>query len=210
MKWTQFREPQAGWKTIVSTSDAGLAMAIAGAVAAGTTALTVAGILTLFSGPAVLTLPLATDNHEISGLALGATGHATAMELTLPAVPSGPAVQLAWGAALNQAGVLAVLGVVFLLAYRLRSRVLITPRSGWIVATGGVFLAVANAAGQVLDGIGRSRLAEMAGINRLAGESNVFAMDFNTAPMILGVALVLLGGVLQSGGRLQKDTEGLV
>lgn len=76
-----------------------------------------------FSGPAVLTLPLATDNHKINGLALGATGHATVMEVTLPAVPSGPAVQLAWGAALNQAGVLAVLGVVFLLAYRLRSRV---------------------------------------------------------------------------------------
>jgi hypothetical protein len=35
-------------------------------------------------------------------------------------------------------------------------------------------------------------------------------MEFSAVPFLLGTAMLLVGGVFQFGGRLQKDTEGLV
>jgi hypothetical protein len=34
--------------------------------------------------------------------------------------------------------------------------------------------------------------------------------DFNLTPVVAGAGLMLVAGVFQFGGRLQKDTEGLV
>ena len=211
MKLARTDGAQGAWKMIVSRADA-LFVMIAAALAAGlTTVVTGSGILGYFTGPVTLTLPVATDHQKASGLALGATGHYTSLEATFPVLPSGPAAALAWSAGLNQVGVLAILVVLFLLAYRLRSEVLFTQRSGWIVAAGGAVLALVGTIGQILDGIGRSRLAEMVGANeRVPGESYLFSVEFNTAPLMVGVVLLLVGGVFQFGGRLQKDTEGLV
>jgi hypothetical protein len=144
-------------------------------------------------------------------LLLGATGHFTSVEATIPVLPSGPATNLAWAGALNQIGILSILVLVFLLAYRLQGRILFTARSAHIVGAAGVVLAVAGMAGQVLDGVGRSRLAQLIGANaRTAGESPVFSAEFNLAPSFLGIALLLIAGVFEYGRRLQKDTEGLV
>jgi hypothetical protein len=118
---------------------------------------------------------------------------------------------LAWGGALNQVGALAVLALVFLLAYRLQSRELFTARSAHIVGAAGIVLAVAGTAGQILEGTGRSRLAEMIGANAQSpGESRIFSVEFSAAPLLLGIGLLLVAGVFEYGRRLQKDTEGLV
>ena len=51
----------------------------------------------------------------------------------------------------------------------------------------------------------------MVGANaRTPGESYGFSADFNIAPLMLGMVLMLVAGVFQYGRRLQHDTEGLV
>ena len=196
---------------IVSKADVFFLMIASAAAAVATTAFTVLGIIDSFAGHVTLTLPVATPRQTVSGLSLGASGHYTALDATIPVLPSGPAALLAWAEALSQLGILAVLALVFLLAHRLRSQILFTSGSDWLVGAGGVVLALAGTAGQILDSIARSRLADLIGANgHVPGESYLFSLDFNAAPLVLGIALLLVAAVFQFGRRLQKDTEGLV
>jgi len=200
-----------GQKKVVSRVDAIFLMAVSSGAALLSTWLTVSGIVALFTGPVTLELPVATSHQTAPGLSLGASGHFTSVEATLPLLPAGPAESLAWAGVLNQVGLLAVLALVFFLAYRLQGRILFTARSAHIVGAAGVVLAVAGLAGQVLDGVGRTRLAEMIGANaRAVGESQVFAAEINLAPFVVSIGLFLIAGVFEYGRRLQKDTEGLV
>lgn len=203
--------PRSGGKKFVSRADAVAIMITAAAVALATTAMTVAGLIGYATGPVTLELPVATTAHTATGLLTGVTGHFTAVEATLPAVPSGPAALLVWGGMLNQIGFLAGLALVFLLAYRLRSEILFTPGSARIIGVCGAVLAVFGTIGQILDAIARSRLAELIGANaRTPGEAYSFSADFDLAPLLLGLVLILVSGVFQFGRRLQEDTEGLV
>ena len=203
--------PDNGGKKVVSRADAVVFMIASAAVAVLTTVTTVAGIIGYTSGPVTLVLPVATANHAATGLLPGVTGHFTAMEATLPTLPSGPGELLAWADSLNQIGFLALLVLVFLLARRLRSETLFTSGSAWIVGACGAALTVFGTVGQILDSIARSRLAELIGANaRTPGEAYSFSADFNLAPLVLGLVLVLVAGVFQFGRRLQQDTEGLV
>ncbi|WP_240721375.1 hypothetical protein [Pseudarthrobacter sp. NamE5] len=185
---------------------------VASAIAAiATTAATVSGTVALFTGPVTLVLPVATPHQPATRLSLGAAGHFTSVEATIPVLPSGPALSLALAGFLNQVGILAILALVFLLAYRLQGNILFTAKSAHLVGAAGVVLAVSGIVGQVLDAVGRSRLAEMIGANaRLSGESQVFSAEFDTAPLMLGIALLLVAAVFEYGRRLQKETEGLV
>ena len=202
---------EAGQKKIVSRADAVALMIAAAAGALLTTAATVSTTVALFTGPVTLELPVATSHQVATGLSLEATGHFTAVEASIPVLPSGPATSLAWAYGLNQVGVLSVLALLFLLAYRLQSRVLFTARSAHLVGAAGAVLAVAGTVGQVLDGVGRTRLAEIIGVNaRAVGEAQIFSAEFNVGPLMLGVVLLLVAGVFQYGRRLQNDTEGLV
>ncbi|MFP5315109.1 MAG: hypothetical protein ACLGHS_07000 [Actinomycetes bacterium] len=200
-----------GNKKVVSRVDA-MALMIAAAVAAiASTALTVTGIIETFTGPVTLTLPVASTQQQLAGLQLGAEGRFTAVEVTLPAVPSDEAVLLVWAGVLSQVGILAVLVLLFLLAFRLRGENLFTPGSVWIVGACGAVLAIAGTAGQVIDSVARNRLAELVGANqRTPDESIIFMADFNIGPVMAGIVLVLVAGVFQFGLRLQKDAEGLV
>lgn len=203
--------PRSGGKKFVSSADAVAIMVIAAAAALATTAMTVARLIGYASGPVTLELPVATTNHAATGLLPGVTGHFTAVEATIPALPSGPAELLVWGDALNQIGFLAVLALVFLLAHRLRSEILFTAGSARVIGVCGAVLVVFGTVGQVLDAIARSRLAELIGANaRTPGEAYGFSADFNLAPLLLGLFLVLVAGVFQYGRRLQRDTDGLV
>ncbi|MGN7256558.1 hypothetical protein [Arthrobacter sp. SAFR-023] len=196
---------------IVSRTDALLLMIASSAAAVTTTALTVWGIVDSAAGPVTLTLPVATTRQAASGLSLGTTGHYTALDATIPVLPSGPASLLGWAGALNQLGILAVLALIFLLAYRLRSEILFTRGSAWLVGAGGIVLALSGTVGQILDSIARSRLADLIGAHgRVPGEYYLFSVDFNVGPLVLGIALLLVAGVFEFGRRLQKDTEGLV
>ncbi|MFE4837644.1 hypothetical protein ACFRAU_23545 [Arthrobacter sp. NPDC056691] len=211
MNATKYDIPATGWKRIVSRADALFLMVASAAAGVLTTAMTVTGIVDSSAGKVTLTLPVATPRQMVSGLSLGASGQYTALDATIPVLPPGPAALLAWAGALNQLGILAVLALIFLLAYRLRSKILFTPGSAWLVGAGGAVLALAGTAGQVLDSIARSRLADLIGVNgRVAGEYYFFSLNFNAAPLVVGIALILVAGVFQFGGRLQKDTEGLV
>jgi hypothetical protein len=210
MKLTR-RAAENGQKKVVSRTDA-IFLMIASAVAAlVTTAFTVSGMVALFTGPVTLVLPVDASHQTATGLSLGATGHFSSVEATIPVLPYDPAATLAWAGALNQVGVLVILALVFLLAYRLQGRTLFTARSGYLVGAAGALLAVTGMVGQVLDGVARSRLAEMIGANvRTPGESPAFSAEFNLAPFIVGISLLLVAGVFEYGRRLQKDTEGLV
>lgn len=211
MKVTKHAAQASGRKKIVSRTDALFLMVASAVAAVTTTALTVSGIVASSAGQVTLKLPVATPRQMASGLSLGATGQYTAVEATIPVLPSGPAALLAWAEALNQTGILAVLALIFLVAYRLRSEILFTAGSAWLVGAGGAVLAVAGTVGQILDSLARSRLADLIGANgRVPGESYLFSLDFNVGPLVLGIALVLVAGVFQFGRRLQKDTEGLV
>jgi hypothetical protein len=200
-----------GQNKVVSRADAIFLMVTSALAALLTTAAAVSGAVALFTGPVTLVLPVSTAHQRAAGLSLEATGHFTSVEATIPVLPSGPAVSLAWAGVLNQVGFLAVLALVFLLAYRLQSRILFTARSAHLVGAAGVVLAVTGMAGQVLDGVGRSRLAEMIGANaQVPGESRIFSAEFNAGPLLLGIALLLVAAVFEYGRRLQQDTEGLV
>jgi hypothetical protein len=202
---------ETGRKKVVSRADAIFLMVASALAAVLTTVAAVSGTVALFAGPVTLVLPVSTAHQWATGLSLEATGHFTSVEATIPVLPSGPAASLAWAGVLNQIGILAVLALVFLLAYRLQGRILFTARSAHLVGAAGVVLAVTGMAGQVLDGVGRSRLAEMIGANaRVPGESQIFSAEFNTGPLMLGIALLLVAAVFEYGRRLQKDTEGLV
>jgi len=202
--------PQNG-KKFVSRADAVFLMIASSAAAVLTTVLTVLGIVGYFTGPVTLVLPIASTQRTVSGLELESAGHFTALEATVPVLPAGPGELLAWGAALNQVGMLAILALVFVLAYRLRSSILFTPGSVWIVGACGAVLALAGTVGQILDGWGRARLAELIAANeRTPGQSYSFSAQFDLWPLAVGLVLMLVAGVFQYGRRLQTDTEGLV
>jgi hypothetical protein len=203
--------PENGGKKVVSRTDAVVLMIASAAAALLTTVTTVVGLIGYTSGPVTLVLPVATANHAATGLLPGVTGHFTAMEATLPTLPPGPGGLLAWADALNQIGVLALLALVFLLAYRLRNETLFTSGSAWIVGASGAALTLFGTVGQILDSVARSELAELIGANaRTPGETYGFSAYFNLAPLVLGLVLVLVAGVFQFGRRLQQDTDGLV
>ncbi|MHA7287992.1 hypothetical protein ACX80I_17110 [Arthrobacter sp. MDT3-44] len=200
-----------GGKKILSTGDALALMILTAITAVITTMATVSHIVTVSTGPATLTLSLATANQIPTGLPDGVEAYFTTIEATIPTLPSTEAALLAWAGALNQIGVLAVLALLFLLAFRLRRENLFTTESVWIIGVCGAVLAVAGTTGQILDQIARSRLAEAIGANkRIPGGTIIFAGDLPLAPAVAGIVLILVAGVFQFGRRLQKDTEGLV
>jgi hypothetical protein len=210
MKLTR-RSRETGQTRVVSRADAIFLMIASGIAALATTAGTISGTVALFTGPVTLTLPVATSHQTATGLSLEATGHFTSVEATIPVLPPGPAANLVWAGVLNQAGILAILTLVFLLAYRLQGRILFTARSAHLVGAAGAVLGVTGMVGQVLDSVGRGRLAEMIGANaRLPEEPQIFTASFNIVPMMLGTLLLLVALVFEYGRRLQKDTEGLV
>lgn len=198
-------------RRIISKTDAVALMIVSSAAAAATTALTVTGIASYFTGPITLTLPLAATQLTPDGLHLGAEAHFTSVEATIPALPAGEAALLAWAGALNHVGILAVLALLFLLALRLKGENLFSAGSVWIVGGCGAVLAGAGSIAQVLDQVARNRLAEAIGVNAPTAEEGIgFVGQFNFAPVVAGLVLILVAGVFQFGGRLQKDTEGLV
>lgn len=210
MKWTKNRQ-RPGEKKVVSRADAVAIMITAGTAAAVTTFLTASGIIETFTGPVTLTLPLHSAHESPTGLGLDSVARFTSMEATIPALPSGEAVLLAWAGVLNQVSFLAVMALLFLLAFRLRGENLFTPSSAWIVGACGAVLALAGTVAQALGAAARNRLAELIDANqRTPGESILFVADFNLLPLLAGIVLVLVAGVFQFGRRLQRDTEGLI
>lgn len=199
-------------KKVVSRAEAVLLVLASAAAAVATTVLAVSEIVRLFSGPVTLTLPLATTHQSPSGLRFGAQAHFTSVEAVIPAVPSYEASLLAWAGALNQMGILAVLGLIFLLALRLHSGNLFTAGSVWILGSCGFVLTLAGTIGQLLDSAARNRLAELIGANQRTADEAVpiFTAHFDTGPTMAGIVLILLAAVFQIGRRLQKDTEGLI
>lgn len=189
-----------------------LALMIAAVLAAAvTTALSAARIEAYLHQAVTLTLPLTTTQDTVSGLRLGAEAHYASMEAALPAVPAAEAALLAWGEVLSQVGVLAVACLVFLLAGRLRGEKLFTSGSVWIIGACGALLALAGSAGQVIDTVGRTRLAALLAPEQGAGNTTaLFVGTVGFGPLVAGTVLLLVAAVFQFGGRLQKDTEGLV
>lgn len=203
--------PQNGSKKIVSRTDAIFLMIASAAAAVMTTFMSIRGIIGYFTGPVTLELPVASKSQAAAGLELESTGHYTTLEATIPDLPSGPAELLSSVAALNQIGVLALLTLVFLLAYRLRSAVLFTAGSVWIVGACGAILALVGTIGPFLEGWALARVADMIAAGGRTPETiHILSAEFNLGPLMLGLVLLLVAGVFQYGRRLQTDTEGLV
>ena len=199
----------AGQKQFVSRVDAIAIMAGAALAAVASTVWTVSGVVATLTGPVTLTLPLNDASQQPGGLLLDATARFSAIEATIPVLPSAEAAQLAWAGVLNQLSFLAVAALLFLLAFRLQRRSLFTPSSSWIISGCGLVLAGAGSVAQVLDGLARTGAARLIGAPGRPGDV-LFAGDFNAAPLIAGTVLVLVAGAFQFGRRLQKDTEGLI
>lgn len=200
-----------GSKRVVSRTEALWLMVGSAVAAVATTAAAVSDIVAYYAGPVTLTLPLAATHHAAAGLRLGAEAHFASVEATIPALPGAEATLLAWAGILNLVGILAVLALLFVLAFRLRNENLFTPGSVWFIGACGAVLALAGTFGQVLDSAARHRLAQAIGANQgSAGESIIFSANFNVGPLVAGIVLILVAAVFQFGGRLQKDTEGLV
>jgi hypothetical protein len=198
-------------RKLVSRTDAAAAMLLSVIAAAATTARTASAVAGYFSGPVTLTLPLATAQVSPPGLAPGTEAHYASVEATVSTVPGNEAALLAWGDVLNQVAVLAVLALVFLLALRLRRNILFTAGSVWAIGSCGTVLALAGSAGQVLDAIGRTRLADTIGANGDTGnEYAIYVGTFSPAPAVAGLVLILVAGAFQYGRRLQHDAEGLI
>ena len=203
--------PLAEGKKIVSRSEAGLLMVLTVLSAGVTTGFLVSEIAGYFTGPVTLDLPVSSSGQSADGLGLGSTGQYTTLAATIPALPSGPAVLLAWSSVLHQIGVLAVHLLVFLLAYRLRSAVLFTAGSVWIIGICGAVLTLAGTAGQVLSGFALPRITDLVvGEGRPAAGTILFEGELTSWPLVLGTILMLVAGVFQYGRRLQQDAEGLV
>ena len=201
----------AGSKGMVSPTDAVVAMILSVVAAAAATALAVWRIIGYFSGPVTLTLPLATTELSPTNLSLGAQAHYTTAEATIPLIPGPENALLAWGEALNLVAVLAVLALMFLLAFRLRRKVLFTAGSAWVIAVCGTILALAGSAGQVIETLGRTRLGDVIGLDQGTGsEYPIFVGTFSFAPLVAGLVLIMVAAAFQYGRRLQKDTEGLI
>ncbi|MCC3270227.1 hypothetical protein MUG94_03900 [Arthrobacter gengyunqii] len=201
----------AGGKRIVSRTDTAAAMILAVAAAAAATVLAVYRIADYLTGPVTLTLPVITTQLSPTDLSLGAEAHYTSVEAVIPRVPGSEAAALAWGEALDLLAVLAVLALMFLLAFRLRRNVLFTAGSAWIIVFCGTVLALAGSAGQAVDTVARTRLADSIGLDQGTGNEYVlFAGTFSFAPAVAGLLLVLVAGAFQYGRRLQRDTEGLI
>lgn len=203
--------PAPSSKEVVSRTEALWLMLAAAAAAVATTVAAVSTIAAYFAGPVTLTLPLATPHQAATGLRLGAEAHFASVEAVIPELPRAEATLLAWAGVLNLAGILAVLALLFVLAFRLRGENLFTAGSVWFIGACGAALAVAGTFGQVLDSAARHRVAQAIGANQgSAGESIIFSANFNVGPLMAGIVLILVAAVFQFGGRLQKDTEGLV
>jgi len=202
---------RAGNRKIVSRVEALVIMIASAAAAVVTTVATVIGIVGTLTGPVTLTLPLRSSPQLPTGLGMDAVARFSEMEAILPSVPSGEAVLLAWAGLLHQVGFIAVAALLFLLAFRLRRENLFTPASVWIVGASGVVLAFSASAAQVIDAAARSRIAELVGASQVTtGETLLFVSNFNVAPLLAGIALVLVAGFFQFGRGLQEDTAGLV
>lgn len=204
-------QPGKGAKRVMSKGDATVIMVASAVAAVVMTTTTVAGIISSFTGPVTLTLPLTTTSQSPADLTLGAVAHYASAEATIPSLPGAEAALLAWAGALNHVGVLSVLALLFLLALRLRAENLFTRATAEIIGACGIVLASAGTVGQYLDQAARSRLAEIIGVNqRAADEAVIFSGQINLTPLVAGVALSLVAAAFRYGRRLQTDTEGLV
>lgn len=201
----------AGGNRIVSRKDTAAAMLLAVVAAVAAIVLTVWRITGYFNGPVTLTLPLISKQLSPTDLSLGAEARYTSAEATIPQLPRPEAAALAWSEALNLLTVLAVLALLFLLAFRLRRHLLFTAHSAWTIVSCGTVLALAGSASQVVDGMSRTRLADSIGLDQgTGGEYVLFVGTFSFAPAVAGLVLILVAGAFEYGRRLQKDTEGLV
>ena len=207
---TAHRTPAESTRPGLSRADAYSIMILTAAAAAISTVMAVSWIASLFSGPVALTLPIESAQQP-DGLGLGATGTYTQMEATIPAVPAGEASMLAWSAALNQVGVLAVAALLFLLAFRLRGANLFTAGSAWIIGSCGAILALSGSAAEVLESTALTRLSLLIEATpQMPGEDVFLTFTLNVVPVVAGLTLVLVALAFRFGRRLQEDTEGLI
>nr|WP_231709330.1 hypothetical protein [Arthrobacter sp. zg-Y895] len=211
MKLTKNTGAPAGQKRIVSRTDATVFMLVAALGAVVSTVFSISEIVGYFTGPVTLELPVNAQDQSVDGLTAGVSAHYTTLTATVPALPSGPAMLLACSSALHQAGVLAVLALVFLLAYRLRSAVLFTAVSVRIIGACGIVLLLVGTFSQGLYGIAVPRVADLVVMERQTGDELVlFEGTLSPWPLVLSLVLILVAGVFQYGRRIQQDTDGLV
>ena len=208
---TARRTPAESTRPGLSRADAYAIMILTAAAAAMSTVMAGSWIASLFSGPVTLTLPIQGTQQQPDGLGFGATGAYTQMEATISAVPAGEASMLAWSAALNQVGALAVAALIFLLAFRLRGENLFTAGSAWIIGSCGAILALSGSAAEVLESTALTRLSLLIGATpQTPGEDVFLTFTLNVVPVVAGLTLVLVALAFRSGRQLQEDTEGLI
>jgi ribose/xylose/arabinose/galactoside ABC-type transport system permease subunit len=195
----------------ISKVDMVFVMLLAAAVAAASLVLAARELISLMSAPVTLELPLENVRPGTIEPTPEAVVEAryTAVDVTLAGIPPYEFKLLAWSVLLVAACIVAVCGLVFGVALQLfRGRPFATALT-WGIAVTGIFVAAAGMAAQVLDAAARNRLVASLSLFPHAG-GNYYIMEFNPAPLAVGLVMALIAGIFQRGQRLQRDSEGLV
>lgn len=197
----------------ISRTEAVFIMVIAALV--GVVSAVVAGseIRSLLTGSMTLELPLENVSpHPIEGgFPASVTGaRYSTVDVAFTSVPAYEARLLACSAALDAVTVLAVCVLVWVLCRQVLAEQPFTKGSARAIGVVGIIVAAAGLFTQALDSAARSRLVDSSGLFPDSGGSLYFLMEFNPAPLVVGLVMALFAAVVHRGRRLQDDVVGLV
>jgi hypothetical protein len=196
----------------ISRTEALFIMVVAAIVGAVTLAVTGSEIRALLSGPVTLELPLGGFSPpSIGGLPEQVRGaRYGSVEVAFASVPAYEARLLALASALSAVLVLAVCLLVWVLCRQVRAERPFSKASARAIGLVGITVSAAGTFAQAVDAAGRGRLVESSGLFPERGGSLSFLMEFDPAPLVIGLVMALFAAVVHRGRRLQDDVVGLV
>ncbi len=197
---------------LISRTEAVFIMVIAAIVGIVSTVVTGSEIRALLTGPVTLELPLNDlSPHRIEGTSGSVTAaRYSSIKVAFASVPAHEARLLAFSAALYAVTVLAVCLLVWVLCRQVLAERPFTKTSARAMGIVGIIVAAAGTFQQAIDSAGRSRLVQSSGLFPDSGGPLYFLMEFNPAPLVVGLVMALFAAVVHRGRRLQDDVVGLV
>ncbi|MHA7261598.1 hypothetical protein ACX80W_00195 [Arthrobacter sp. TMN-37] len=198
---------------MISRVEAGFTMVVAAVVGLVTTALAVSEVRALLNGPVTLDLPLrnvAPPLRVQGGGGAVTDARYSSVEVAFDALPATEGLILAVSAGLHALTVLAGCVLVWVLCRRILAERAFTRGAEGAIGGVGILIAVAGIMAQALGSAGRNRLVESSGLFPQAQDSVVFLMEFNPAPVVIGLVMALFAAIVHRGRRLQDDVAGLV
>ncbi|TDK25323.1 hypothetical protein E2F48_08585 [Arthrobacter crusticola] len=196
----------------VSRVEAMFLMVVAAVVGVAATALALAEIRALLTGPVTLDLPLRNVvTPRIDGVIEEVRGaRYSSVEVDFESVPATEGLLLAVSAGLQALIVVAVCVMVWVLCRRVVADRTFTRGAEGAIGVVGILVAVAGTLAQALGSAGKDRLVGYSGLFPGADDRTVFFLEFNPTPVVIGLVMTLFATLVHRGRRLQDDVVGLV